>query len=252
MTNKHMYVGMDGFFTKARCGLYYVELAAWGGRQMTNPYKNGTDIQIAAFVQSIAIFNAYSTMMKGKLVPQIRFAPNADGPHANSAVLDQFKKKSLVYPICTIDTYGGVWQGIKSDIFHVSEYQTTCPFTVNMVKDGSTWKASIYPGLVNQVVPQMGGKYLDESPAPLLTIATGQRIYLKATHEDSKFFPQKVEIIAASGTTPPTDTLQVGHAQIASISGTSTAPVVTQLTCGNKLVNRYTMGATGAYWNWSA
>jgi len=250
MANKHMFVGMDGYFTKAKCGLYYVEVAAWGGRQMTTPYTSGTDLQIAAYNQSIAVWNAYSTMMKGKLVPQIRFAPNPDGPDKDTSLGDQWSKKGLIYPICTIDSYGGVWQGIKSDIYHTAA--TICPFTVSILKDGTSFKASVYPGMVNQVVPKIGGKYLDETPAPLLSFSTGQRIYIKATHEDSKFFPKTVEIVALSGSTPPEDTLQYGYAQIASTSGTSNAPVVTQLTCGNKLVNRFTMGATGAFWNWSA
>jgi hypothetical protein len=250
LTNKQMYVGMDGFFTKAKCGLYYIEVAAWGGRQMTSPYTTGTDAQQAEYNQAITVFNAYSTTMKGKLVPQIRFAPNPYGPDNDTSLVDQFKKKNLIYPICTIDTYGGVWQGIKSDIYHTS--QSTCPFTVSMMKDGGAWKASIYPGLVNQVVPKIGSKYIDELPAPLLDVSYGQRIYIKATHEESKFFPRKVEIVALAGNTPPEDTLTNGYSQIASIGGTSTAPIVTQLTCGNMLVNRYTMGASGAYWNWSA
>lgn len=248
MTNKQMYVGMDGWFTKAKVGLYYIEIAAWGGRQMTIPYTGTLDAQQASYNQTVAIFNAYSTVMKGKLVPQIRFAPNPAGPDKDTSLVDQWAKKSLVYPICTVDIYGGVWQGISSDVYHVGN-TPTCPFTVTLVKDSNQWKASIYPGLVNQTVPKINSNYIDATPTPLLPIQVGQRIYLKATQDNSKFFPRTVELVALGST--PEDTTTSGYAQIASISGTSSAPTVTQLSCGNKLVNRYKMGASGAYWAWS-
>ena len=253
LSNKQMFIGMDTLFTKAltssgaiRAGLYYIEVAPWGGRQMTTPYPNTNGNPILnTFNQSITQWNAHSLTMKGKYVPQFRFAP--EGPTDPKSM---FNVKSLVYPICTMDQYGSVYQGIRGDIYHVATPPR--PFDVSLFKDGTTTKASVYPGLVNRQIPTISGAYLDQLPTPTLTITGAGRIFLKASHESNKFFPRSIEVIFQSGTTTPEDTEQYGYYPIASIASQSGQQYVTQLSWGNKLVNRFKMGASGAYWSWSA
>jgi hypothetical protein len=126
------------------------------------------------------------------------------------------------------------------------------PFEVTLMKEDSGWKAVVYPGLVNQIVPKIGSKYLDELPVPTLSIAGAGRIYLKATHEAKKFFPRNIEVVYNASQTVPEDTETAGYYQIASIAPIGQSFAVTQLSTGNKLVNRFKMGASGAYWSWSA
>lgn len=246
LSNKQMFIGMDTLWTKARAGLYYIEYAAWGGRQMKSPYENtGGQPALAGFNASISSWNAYSMSMKGRVVPQFRFAPEKESDAKSMLNIKQF-----VYPICTIDEYGNVFQGVRGDIFYTATPMK--PFEVTLMKEDSGWKAVVYPGLVNQIVPKIGSKYLDELPVPTLSIAGAGRIYLKATHEAKKFFPRNIEVVYNASQTVPEDTETAGYYQIASIAPIGQSFAVTQLSTGNKLVNRFKMGASGAYWSWSA
>lgn len=246
LSNKMMFIGMDTLWTKARPGLYYIEYASWGGRQMAPPYKDtGGMAALDAVNQSVTAWNAYSLSMKGRVVPQFRFAPEKESDPKSMLNIKQF-----VYPICTIDEYGSVFQGVRGDIYHTASPMR--PFEVTLMKDESGWKAVVYPGLVNQIVPKIGSKYLDELPAPGLTIAGNGRILIKATYESRKFFPRNIEVVYSAAQTVPEDTEQFGYYQIASVASINSSYAVTQLSTGNKLVNRFKMGASGAYWSWSA
>lgn len=251
ISNKQLYVSTDGLRTKRKKGLFYIELAAWNGRQQSVPYpKPGASATLNAANAAAAQWNEYSTVMKGKIVPIFKWAPPTATSVGGVQYPGMYDIKQFVYPIATVTNNWQLFQGVSSDIFHVAP--PTKPFEVSLVKDGSTWKASIFPGVVNQIVPKISGKYLDEQPTPLLPITGAGRILLKATHETGKWFPRNIEIVFSSGQTIPEDTEQFGYYQIASVAAVGSNVVVTQLATGNKLVNRFKMGAAGAYWAWGA
>jgi hypothetical protein len=250
ISNKQLYVSTDGLRTKRKKGLFYIEMAPWSGRQMSTPYPQpGTSKQMAGANAAATAFNAYSLQMKGRIVPVFKWAPPVKTTIGGVEYPGMYDIKTFVYPIATVTNNWQIYQGISSDIFHVNA--PTKPFEVNVTKVDGAWKASIYPGMVNQIVPKINNKYLDELPAPQLTINGAGRILLKATHEPKKWFPRNVEVMFSSGQVVPEDTETNGYFQLASVAVVNSNYVVTQLTTGNKLVNRFKMGASGAYWSWS-
>lgn len=250
ISNKQLYVSTDGLRTKRKKGLYYIEMGVWNGRQMAPPYPQpGTSKQMNGANAAAAAFNAYSLQMKGRLVPVFKWAPPIKTTVGGVEYPSMYDIKRFVYPVATVTNNWQIYQGISSDIYHVNT--PTKPFEVTLTKVDGAWKAGIYPGMVNQVVPKVGSKYLDELPAPLLDVSGSGRILLKATHEPKKWFPRNVEVVFNSGQTVPEDTETNGYLQLGSISMVNGNPVFSQLTTGNKLLNRFKMGAAGAYWSWS-
>jgi hypothetical protein len=250
ISNKQLYVATDGLRTKRKKGLFYVEMAAWSGRQMQTPYPQpGSSKQMAGANAAAAAFNEYSTQMKGKVVPIFKWAPPVAQTLNGVQYPGMYDIKHFVYPIATVTNNWQLFQGVSSDIFHTQ--MPSRPFEVNLFKEQGAWKASIFPGLVNKIVPKIGSKYLDENPTPTLPITGDGRILIKATYETRKFFPRNTEIVFNSGQNVPEDTETNGYFQIASIAQVNGVPQLTQLSTGNKLVNRFKMGATGAYWSWS-
>jgi hypothetical protein len=251
ISNKQLYVSTDGLRTKRKKGLFYIEMAAWNGRQMQQPYPQpGGSKQMAAANAAAQQWNAYSLTMKGRIVPIFKHAPPLKATIGGVEYPGMYDIKQFVYPIATVTKNWQLFQGVSSDIFHVSP--PLKPFEVSVTKEGSVWKVAVHPGTVNQIVPKISGKYLDEYPSPLLTVNGAGRILLKATHQANKWFPRDVEVVFESGQTVPEDTETVGYYQIASVAVVSSNYVVTQLTTGNKLVNRFKMGAAGAYWAWGS
>jgi hypothetical protein len=250
ISNKQLYVSTDGLRTKRKKGLFYIEIGAWNGRQMSPPYPQpGSSQQMNGANLAAAAFNEYSKQMKGKIVPIFKWAPPEAATLNGVQYPGMYDIKQFVYPIATVTNNWHLFQGISSDIFHVAV--PTKPFEVNLFRSEGATKASIYPGLVNQIVPKIGSKYLDELPAPELAISGPGRILIKATYESRKFFPRNTEIIFNGGQNVPEDTETNGYFQIASVAVVNGVPQLTQLSTGNKLVNRFKMGATGAYWSWS-
>jgi hypothetical protein len=251
ISNKQLYVSTDGLRTKRKKGLFYIEMAAWSGRQQAQPYPiPGTSKQMAGANQAAAAFNAYSTSMKGKIVPVFKWAPPIKTTLNGVQYPSMYDIKHFVYPVATVTNNWQIYQGVSSDIFHVSP--PLRPFEVSLTQDNGVWKATVHPGTVNLIVPKISGKSLDEYPAPMLTISGAGRILLKATHEARKWFPKNVEVVFNAGQTVPEDTETFGYYQIASVASVNSNYVVTQLSTGNKLVNRFKMGAQGAYWSWGA
>jgi hypothetical protein len=251
ISNKQLYVSTDGLRTKRKRGLYYIEVSAWNGRQMSPPYPSpGGSAQLTAANLAATTFNAYSLRMKGKVVPIFKWAPFEKETIAGIEYPGMYEIKQFVYPIATVSKNWQIYQGVSSDIYHVAAPPR--PFEVNLTNVAGAYKVSVYPGLVNGMVAKMGGNYLDEVPVPLLTVSGTGRLLLRVTHESQKFFPRNVDVIFQSGTTIPDDTEQYGYQPIAMLAYANNAYTLTQLSLGNKLVNRFKMGAAGAYWSWSA
>jgi len=144
LTNMQMQDGADPLTTVADAGLYYITIAKWSGRQLSNPDDN----------QDIGSWNDYSTAMKDKLVPCMKWA----------SLDDMFAVTGTIYPIATIDEYDNIFQGVASDIFH--QAAEAAPLTV-IVSPSSTdtdvFDISIVAGTVCNVMPTYGeGNYIWE------------------------------------------------------------------------------------------
>ena len=252
LSTKQLYIGNDGIVIKVRQGLYYLDYSAWNGRQLEQMDNPSGDQQVAAFNQGIAVWNAYSTNMKGRLVPVLKYASGkSDSDATTNKVEYMFNIKRLVYPICTIDEYGTCCQGVQSDVFHY-ERSADVPFYVWLLQSSSGLKAAVNPGTVNGAIPKIAGQFMDAQPQPLLAISGVGRIYLKANSVARKFFPSDSEVVFIGGTTAPPDTTSAGYKLLASITQVGSQAVVTQLASGNQQVNRFKQGAQGAAWIWSA
>jgi hypothetical protein len=126
---------------------------------------------------------------------------------------------------------------------------TLKPFEVSVIGD----KFYVSAGTVNGVVPTINLDPIDTIPKPYITHSgAAGRIYLKAQKQTGTFFPKSVSIVFEDGDTPPADTLTFGYLQIASIQKVNNNFVVTQISTGNKLLNRTQMGSSNAWWAWSS
>jgi hypothetical protein len=96
------------------------------------------------------------------------------------------------------------------------------PYKVTVYKDGSTWKAKVYPGSINGQTSTLGGQPLDATPAPTTTISASGYLYLEVTHTDGSAFPVSSEVkFDTTVPTPNTDTkAYIGLAYV-EFSGTS-------------------------------
>lgn len=238
LTNKQIYYGMDPLHTEFRVGLYYIEVAAWSGRQMTAPYSgSGLNAMQLAANQVAVVFNEYSLKMKGRIVPLMRYAKQED----------MAKKKTLMYPICTVDENFSIFPGIRSDIFHIgSSFQ---PLRVYLASNNSTWSFAVTPGTVNRMPPKLNGDYIDKAERPTKTFSTEGYVCVKASYEPDSFFPKISEIVFV--TTIPPDSSSNSHYPLAKINGNSTQGfTVTDLSIGNLYLNRLKAGNNDAVWTW--
>jgi hypothetical protein len=94
------------------------------------------------------------------------------------------------------------------------------PFWVTVSTDG---KISVKPGAINNLVPKMSGKKLDEIPAPTLSLPTGaQKNYMvvaKCKGEKNKRFPtEDPEILIIPDTQASQDTDAHGFLALASLT----------------------------------
>ena len=133
LTNTQMDNGYIPLSTALKSGLYYLTISSWSGRQL--PTEDDP---------SAAVWNTYSTSKKGSIVPCIKYAD-----------LDcMFDISGLVYPICTVDESGYIFQGVSSDIFHA--VSDAPPFTVTMTvdpEDDEQYILNVVVGTVCNVVP---------------------------------------------------------------------------------------------------
>jgi hypothetical protein len=247
LTNTMVFQKLSGVFTKFKEGLFYLEYAPWGGRQAAPPYPNTSVPALKAQNDATTTFNSYSLKMKGRMVPQVRFAP---AKATQGETSDMFSIKRMVYPICTVDKFGSIYQTLRSDVFHYVSMRDVA-FQCSAIFDNG-WKIAVTPGQVNGYVPKIGGKYLDELPAPMVSVTGAGRILIKVTATAGKFFPSDCEVVFQGGTTTPADTDSIGYRHIATVNMVSGVPGIVQLVSGNLLVNRFKMGQSGAVWAWNA
>lgn len=133
LANTQMDNGYIPLSTALKSGLYYLTIAPWSGREL--PTKDDP---------SASGWNTYSTSKKGAIVPCIKYAD----------LDDMWDLSGIVYPICTVDESGYVFQGVSSDIFHA--VADAPPFTVTLTKDpndGTQYILNVVVGTVCNVVP---------------------------------------------------------------------------------------------------
>lgn len=231
-------------------GVYYIQLTAWSGRQITTePYPNTTNEQLIKINAEVAEWNKYSLAMKGRTVPVLKYAPQDVGENNPEGYIEAYSlsKVGMYYPLFRLDYKGIIFQAIKSDIYMLG--YTLKPFEVSVIGD----QAYVTAGTVNGVVPQISSDYLDSIPKPSITVDGEGLILLKAEKETGKFFPKKVSVIFQSGDlVPPDDTVNEGYLQIAKITKPDNTLIVSQTSTGNKLLNRTQMGTDSAWWAWSS
>lgn len=150
-------------------------------------------------------------------------------------------------------TYRQDARGITLDILPDIQ-QLPHPFMVTAIKDGTTVKARIRAGTVNNLVPKIGSDFLDADPAPTLTL-TGDathRIYLKAsTASPPVFFPDTV--VVESQTTDQADTNSNGYLLLATVVVTGGIIVsVNQFVYASQVLVRAKPGTADALWSWSS
>ena len=118
-------------------------------------------------------------------------------------------------------------------------------------------KVTIVPGTVNRYIPKIGSNYIDETPAPTITVTDNGYILVKVTYEVNKFFPRTAEIVFLAVATPPADTNTESHYPLAKVVKTTSGGVdsysltgVGFFNNGNLVVNRLKAGQNIATWWW--
>ena len=118
-------------------------------------------------------------------------------------------------------------------------------------------KVTITPGTVNRYIPKIGSNYIDETPAPTITVTANGYILVKVTYEANKYFPRTAEVVFEVGASPPADTNTESYYPLAKVVKTSSGGVDTYsltgvgfFNNGNLVVNRLKAGNNIATWWW--
>jgi hypothetical protein len=150
-------------------------------------------------------------------------------------------------------TYRQDARGITLDILPDTRPSLNYPFKVIHFKDGATHKVRVLPGTANNLVPKIGGNYLDATVPPTLTVSAGKtHICLKVTYSTATFFPEAAEIVAltSEGDMAATNTngfLQLASVDIATVNG-SEKVTVNQYIFSSQMVIRAKPGSGTAVW----
>ena len=143
-------------------------------------------------------------------------------------------------------------RGITLDILS-DESTVEYPFKVSVFKEGTTYKAKVKPGTANNMIPKIGGTYLDAATPPTLTLSTGRTyIALKTTYSTATFFPDTVviEAITTEAGLAATNTngyLVLASVNIETVSGVETV-TLSQFIFSSQLVIRSKPGSGTAVW----
>lgn len=138
------------------------------------------------------------------------------------------------------------------------------PFKVTCVPNETGAKLKVYvrPGTVNNRIPKIGTKYIDDKDAPFVEFAsfpsTGSvQVAIKATKDGVKFFPNTLNIEVFEDGVIPADTDNNGYLVIATITGSNVGgkPVVSglyQTAYSSQVVVRAKPGLSTAVWSWTS
>jgi hypothetical protein len=114
----------------------------------------------------------------------------------------------------TVNNFGGS-QSLSIDSGNTQWYPDI-PLTVQ--KGGTSNKVYIIPGSVNQLIPTVGGTYIDAIPRPTITVSASGYIILRVARVANQPFPNTPTIYWSA--TIPADTTSYGHFALASVTRT--------------------------------
>jgi hypothetical protein len=134
------------------------------------------------------------------------------------------------------------------------QYYPDIPLSVQGVTES---KVSIIPGSVNQLIPTVGGTYIDAIPHPKITVSASGYIILRVVRVAGQPFPNTPTIYWSA--TIPADTTTYGHFNLASVTVTGTAATGLGLSVNNYRspyigavsVGRQTIASNAGYYWWA-
>ena len=112
----------------------------------------------------------------------------------------------------TVNNWGGGASSLSIDNPPVQFYPDV-PLTVLSAGLG---KVYIIPGSVNQLIPTVGGAYIDATPRPTITVSANGYIILRVVRVANQPFPNNP--IIYYNATIPADTTTYGHFALASVT----------------------------------
>lgn len=139
--------------------------------------------------------------------------------------------------------------------FHINIDQAprnpSAPLSVFLMSELAQTFAIVQPGTVNQFIPKINGVFIDNPEVPKLSISGSGYVVLRVTRVQGSPFPNDAEIIFS--TTAPTDTVNNGHALLASITKVEDNFTVRNIISGNLNCHRVRIGgnSTSALYYWS-
>ena len=108
-----------------------------------------------------------------------------------------------------------IGNSISLSIDSQTQYYPNIPLTV---QSGTEGKVYIIPGTVNQLIPTVGGTYIDARPSPTITVSASGYIILRVVRVANQPFPNTPTIYWSA--TIPANSTSYGHFALASVTRT--------------------------------
>jgi len=134
------------------------------------------------------------------------------------------------------------------------QYYPDIPLSVQTVTES---KVSIIPGSVNQLIPTVGGTYIDAIPRPTISVSASGYIILEVSRVAGQPFPNNPIIYWSA--TIPSDTTSKGYFNLASVTITGSPTTGYGLAINNYRspyigavsVGRQTVATNASYYWWA-
>jgi hypothetical protein len=151
-------------------------------------------------------------------------------------------------------TVSNIGNSVSLSIDNQVQYYPSIPLTVQQAAEG---KVYVIPGSVNQLIPTIGGTYIDARPRPTITVSASGYIILRVVRVAGQPFPNTPTIYWSA--TIPADTTSYGHFNLASVTVTGTAATGLGLAINNYRspyigavsVGRQTIATNAGYYWWA-
>jgi len=152
----------------------------------------------------------------------------------------------------TVNNFGGA-ASLSIDNPPVQFYPDI-PLTVQLAQTG---KVYVIPGSVNQLIPTVGGTYLDAIPRPTISVSASGYIILEVSRVANQPFPNNPIIYYSA--TIPSNTSSNGYFNLASVTVTGTVGTGLSITVTNYRspyigavsVGRQKFGGSATYHWWA-
>jgi len=115
-------------------------------------------------------------------------------------------------------TVSNIGNSVSLSIDNQVQYYPTIPLTVQPAAEG---KVYVIPGSVNQLIPTIGGTYIDARPRPTISVSASGYIILRVERVANQPFPNNP--IIYYNATIPADTTTYGYFALASVTKTGSA-----------------------------